>query len=247
MNNFYENLLSEIQKVMQDSDYELALKMIEDELKLPYVPQSVEEQLLLFQKECISQHKSLHHNTKYHVDDIASLLKSDVAKQFMAVELLRKSNIRNHMEEIEEYFNQNPDWMVRAFILECLIDQQVYEELHFQLDGMEITCIPSYLEKPVDQDAFAYFVNTFDSYFGNDNPNFVHLCMQSVVKEMYLRLPFMISEEEYDSVVFEVLKYVYHAMQEEEQFIAFISKKSLANTSGYTLLLYEYDILEKYL
>lgn len=239
---FYETLLQDIKQYMQNEDYQNALALLEEEFKMPYIPKEIEEQLLPLYQECRHEIKAQKMAHKYDETDIEELLNGSIDEAFQAVELLKKSNIRRHLQIVENYLSKEPHFLIRSQLIECLVEQNINETIHIQYDGLELSVIPSYIELPANQDALTLAVKQVQEYYENDDPTFYVMCVESMLKELYLKLPFSLSEEEVNYFVYAILLYVYQAFDDKEGFKAFIHEKKLANYSGYDLLLYKYDI-----
>ena len=54
MNSYYQSLLQEIHKELDQKDYDKALRMIQTELDLPYVPREELEVLQNLKSECLA-------------------------------------------------------------------------------------------------------------------------------------------------------------------------------------------------
>ena len=109
-------------------------------------------------------------------------------------------------------------------------------------DGLEICFSPSFVELPQEQENFIEAVKIVQSYYENENPTFLQMCVETMMKEMYFRLPFALSEDEIYPFIYAVLLYVYKANEDKAGFEAMIHEKNLANYTGYDLLLYKYGI-----
>ncbi|WP_381415133.1 DUF3196 family protein [Spiroplasma endosymbiont of Anurida maritima] len=77
MNNYYKEVIKEIEQLVNENSLEKALNLINEELNLPYVPSEVEEQLTDLFKLVHSKisEKSFKHN-QWSVEDIKEILSS---------------------------------------------------------------------------------------------------------------------------------------------------------------------------
>lgn len=242
MDDFYQELICNIKKNMEENRWEEAMRLLEEEFSMPYIPKQEEEVLIDLYNECrswLNQHRKVR---SYTEEDIEDCLFGNLEEALQAVELLRKSNIRNHLDVVERYLKNHPHYLIRTLLLECLIEQQVNDEIMLDFDGMEVSFTPCYIELPQDQDVFREAVTIVDSYFANENPSFLTMCVECMMKEMYFRLPFALGEDEIYHFIYAILYYVYKANEDLEGFQMFISEKNLANYKGYDLLLYKYDV-----
>lgn len=239
---FYVKLLQDVKNHMQDGNYLKAMELLEEEFRMPYIPKEYEEQLIPLYNECRSEVNVSKVERKYDEDDIETLLNGTIDQAFQAVELLKGSNIRKHLEIVEAYLSNEPHFLIRSLLIESLIEQDIRDEIKLNYDGLEITMAPSYVELPKDQDAFVKAVKQVQDYYENDNPTFLMMCVECMIKEMFFKMPFSLAEDEINHFIYAILMYVYQANDDKDGFKAFIHEKNLANYGGYDLLLYKYDI-----
>ncbi|NBK99708.1 MAG: hypothetical protein EOM50_17195 [Erysipelotrichia bacterium] len=239
---FYEKLLQDVHAHMQEKNYQEAMLLLEEEFRMPYIPKEYEEKLIPLYNECKSVLNAHKKERKYEEDEIEELLNGSLDEAFCAVELLKASNIRKHLEGVETYLQNNPHFLIRSLLIECLIEQDIRDEIRLNYDGLEVRFTPSYVEMPNEQEAFMKAVKQVQQYYENDNPTFLMMCVECMMKEMFFKLPFSLTEDEMNHFIYAILLYVYQANGDLEGFKAFIHEKNLANYGGYDLLLYKYDI-----
>ena len=97
--NYYEEQLEKIIKLIKKEEYKIAYDLIEDELKMPYIPEIYEVKFI----DLLNNVKSelLNDNISHSVPkDVALdyLTSEDEQKEAMALELLRDHNLRPEKE-----------------------------------------------------------------------------------------------------------------------------------------------------
>lgn len=242
MDTYYEEILKEVKKLMKLHDYKEAFAILEDELSMPYIPKESEEQIISLYNECYSELQLHKVERTYGDEDIEELLTGGLEEQFMAVELVKKSNIRQHLKEIERYLSEIPHIYVRAMLIEALMEQGITEEVHMQYEDMDVTFLPCYIEAPMKAKGAVLAANTLCAWFEHENPSFLTMCVESLIKEMYLRLPFNLEEDEAEAMALAIVKYVFVASKDEDGWLSFIAEKNLAQWSGFELLLNKHSI-----
>ena len=240
MDTYYEDILKKVNKLMSDADCQNAYKILEEELSMPYIPKEYEQQLIELYNACRSE-LQVNNEHSYNEEDIEALLKGSLEEQFLAIEQLKKSNIRNHLEAIQTYFDQKPNELIRSYLIEALMEQNVSDEFVIMMDGLEITFNPCFVEPPMESDGAMQAIMYLKEWFENDNPTFTLMCVETLVKEAYLRLPYNIEEEDALPIAIGVVRYVFAAHEEYEAYKAFLEEKGLAPNSGYELLLSRHD------
>lgn len=241
MDTYYEDILKKVETQMAEQDFQDAFNILEEELSMPYIPKEYEEKLIAYYNQCRGEVK-LNTTRQYSEEDIEALLKGSLEEQFLAIEQLKKSNIRNHMDEIQDYLKHNPHYLVRSFLMEALMEQNITDEITAEMDGLEVTFTPCYIEPPMESDGVVSAVGYLKDWFENDNPTFTMMCVECLVKEAYLRLPFNIEEDESLDLALAIAGYVFMANGEREAWEVFLEEKGLAQKCGYELLLNKHDI-----
>lgn len=242
MDQYYEEVIKEIKALIEQKAYEDAFALCKYELTMPYIPKDAETAFIDAYNLCRSHMNEAKSEKVIHEEDFERLLQGSFDQQILAVEQLKKSNIRNHLEIVEEYLKGNPHYFVRSLLIEALMEQNITDEITMNYDGLEVVFTPCYIEPVMESDGVVETISYLREWFENDNPSFLMLCIDSLVKEAYLKLPFNIEEEESLDLALAVCQYVFEASGEKDAFEAFIVEKGLAQTGGYELLLKEHDI-----
>ena len=90
MDTYYEDILKKVENLKQDEDYDACLKILEEELSMPYIPKEYEDQLVDHYNECRSVVRQNRKAKVYDEDDIADLLNGSLDEAFLAIEQLKK-------------------------------------------------------------------------------------------------------------------------------------------------------------
>ena len=242
MDDFYHEFLNRVHTFIKEENYEEAKKLLDEEFIMPYIPKEVESEMIELYNLCTHELNAKKKHKKYDEEDIESLLQGSFEEACQAVEILKKSNLRSHLELVENYLKKEPHFLIRTLLIEALVEQQIHEEIQLYFDGLDVVFTPTYVELPQEQDALIEAIKKVQSFYENDNPTFLMMCVETMMKEMYFKMPFPLSEDEIDSFIYAVLLYVYKANDDKQGFIDMIHEKNLANCTGYDLLLYKYGI-----
>lgn len=242
MDTYYVEILKEVKKLMSNGDYQEAYAILEDELAMPYIPKDSEQELISLYNECRCELRVNTTERTYGIEDVETLLAGNLEEQFMAVELLKQSNIRQHLSSIDSYLCASPHILVQAMLIEALMEQNIAEEIHMRYEDMEITFLPCYIEAPMKAKGAIMAANQLCDWFENDDPSFLTLCIESLIKEAVLRLPFNVDCDEALPLAIAIVNYVYTASRDEEGFQQFLQKHALAQWCGFELLLDKHHI-----
>lgn len=241
MDTYYEDILKKVESQMAQQDYQSAYSILDDELSMPYIPREYEERLIAYYNQCRSEVR-VHNTRHYSEEDIATLLKGSLEEQFLAIEQLKKSNVRNHMDTIQKYLKNQPHFLVRSYVMEVMMEQNITDEVYTEIDGLDVTFTPCYIESPMESDGVQKTLCYLKDWFENDDPTFTMMCVESLVKEAYLKLPFNVEEDEAFDLALAIAQYVFVANAEKEAWKKFLEEKGLAQVGDYELLLYKHDI-----
>ena len=243
MDSYYDDILKKIKDLMDEGKYAEANKLLEEELAMPYIPFNVEEELIQCYNECRSELRA-HTQKAYSEDDIEAMLAGELDEQFLAIEQLKKSNIRNYVDVIQNFLSQkNVHTLVRSLLIEAMMDQNITDEFTCEINGLEVCFSPCAIDSVMESEGVNKAVMYLRKWFENDNPTFAMMCVESLIKEAYLRLPFTIEEDEGEALAAAIVHYVFVAHEEYEAWQSFCKEKNLAQYNGYELLLNTYDSL----
>lgn len=242
MDSYYEDILKKAENLKQNQEYEACLKILEEELSMPYIPKEYEDRLVANYNECRSVVMQDRKQRVYDEDDIAILLKGSLDEAFLAIEQLKKSNIRNHLTEIQEYLKEAPHYLVRSFLMEAMMEQNITDEITVDIDGLEVRFTPCYIEPPMESDGVVAAISFLRDWFENEDPTFLMMCVESLVREAYLKLPFNVEEDEALDLAVAITCYVFHAQENREGMIAFLKDHALEQHQNYELLLNKHEM-----
>lgn len=243
MDSYYDAIVKRVEECLQNEQYAQALTLLQEERSMPYIPREYEARFEAYYDVCQS---ALRERRKSGVraksaEEIEALLQGRVDEQLQAVEQLRSSNIRNHVDVVQKALRECPNRMVRSFLIEALIEQNVSEAFTLEQDGLTYTFVPCALPLPKESEGVQAGVLQLREWFENENPSFLAFCVETLLQEAYLRLPEDIDETEAPAAAQAVAGYVFEANGMPEAYAAFQKEKGLASRCGYELLLKKYE------
>lgn len=241
MSSYYDTILKRVESEMEKGDFAEAMKLLEEELSMPYIPKEDEERIITKYNLCRSELRAQEKPRRSAVEDIGDLLRGSIDEQFQAVEQLRKSNIRNYADEVREALHAvRSDW-VKAFLIEALIEQSVSEEFTVEREGLEYRFVPCALTLPSQSDGVHQAVKQLREWFEHEDPSFLALCVETLMQEAYLRLPEDIDESESLMLAAAVAEHVFLAAQREDDLDCFLQEHALPPDADCELLLNRHE------
>ncbi len=148
-NKYYQEQELAIKELIANEKFEEALKSINEELSMPYIPQGFESFLL----EAINSIPLSNRNDSYSLSlsKITDLLiKLDKSKNDVSdlIKHMSKFNLNEEKEELEYYFSKSTNTRNRAMVFELLINMKVDIECEYgnPSSSKSITELPNYVE-----------------------------------------------------------------------------------------------------
>lgn len=134
---FYEELKKEILDLISKNELQKALKLIENELSMPYIPTDIEKFLLETSKEIQGiLNKEIQKNSLSLETIKKQLLSEDSTLQAIAINNLEKINIRELLESVAIYFKKEKNANdLKSLILVVLYNQKVDKDFEFVRNG----------------------------------------------------------------------------------------------------------------
>ncbi len=225
--NYYDECLAAISDLIADQEYISALKLIESELSMPYVPQDALRKLQEAYKECHAKLKEKEQIRTLSIEEIEASLQSKEESQIMAVNALNKMNLRDELDLVQDYLLKDHSKMAGALLIESLIRQQISEEITVNTEAGEITFIPRYTELPYESDGFLEAQKFLEQWFLSEDVGFYQLCIQILIQEAYLAMPINYERDEALILALTIVRYVFKCMGKEDEFIHFMEEKEL--------------------
>ncbi|MBR0385653.1 MAG: DUF3196 family protein [Erysipelotrichaceae bacterium] len=214
--NYYQRIISEIEKAISEQDYGRAEQLLKEEMRMPYIPSDVQKKLEKLQKELSAA--TVKERQLPLLDDaqLAEKLRGSEEERYLALDSLARSNIRAHLKVIQDYLaDDDADRLMVSLLLEQCMLQQVANPLTYRENGQTITVIPAQLRAPLDYEILQQSWKHLAELFENHNPSFLQQCQQVLVQYGYRHYP-SAYEEGYLNLTYGVVRYVFRAYGDEE-------------------------------
>ena len=195
---------------MKEEKTDEVLKLVNEELSMPYIPMADEDRLRELAK---SLRKEQVRKTPSFDEIVASIKKSDLGS-LAALDQLRKSNLRMLNTEIQEMFDASLHPLISSLLIQICIEQQLTDTFVLNRDGQRMEFIPMYLPLPWESDGYVAAHHLLRDWLENDNPSLLKMCVDVLDGEATLALPMSFSEEEGAILAGSVLKFVYMALND---------------------------------
>ena len=100
MKNYYQECLEKIECLIKEGNNKEALRIIDEELSMIYIPKDFEEKLIEFKTDLIETKSNKHLSD----EEIEAYLLKDEYFQLLALKELEKRNVRQYMDLVQDVF-----------------------------------------------------------------------------------------------------------------------------------------------
>ncbi len=200
---YYEAILIKIDCLEAKKKYIEALKVLDEELSMPYIPNDYELKFKEKYKYLLSFfNQSSSENTLDNMDDKSLgelLVKTDNLEILEGIiEQLFKRNVRNILPYIKEFLlDENKNNMMKSFIIVVLNEQKIDEQIPVVKNDMNLTIVPSDLTSYQNLDAYPKILNIIDELNTNHNVTIDNIAKIGLESAILYNYPLEIDFDEY--------------------------------------------------
>ncbi len=227
MSDYEQQIIKAIQDALADNEWEKALDLINEELRMPYIEKEFEMTLRSYHdqmEELMAENRPLS-PINLSESQLRKYLRGSQQQQLAAISYLAKANLRNYTGLLQDYFLQEQvDSLITGSLIEELIEQELSMEFKLKREGKILTFIPNQLLALDSYEGFLATRNAFNQWFGADEPSIVELCTQALVEEVYRELPYQWTAEQSEAMALALANYVYKAYDRQAEFLAWLKR-----------------------
>ena len=118
MNPYYQSLLNDIESMIQEGRFADALRIVTEELSMPYVERDALEALRGRQADCMAHVDVV---SKHKEFDLDALIRGSEAQKEKAVSLLKQMNLRLMEREVQTLLDSIPEITGHSFFFSTLV------------------------------------------------------------------------------------------------------------------------------
>jgi hypothetical protein len=234
--NTYDEILETIDQALSKGDLALALKLIDEELRLPYVPPFVYAKLQQFKEIALSAQRM---NQEIHLDmseeGILAYLKQDELHQLRALEAFSVMNMRSVLPLVQKAFDLIEKRLLKCLLCKLTIEQALTESFSFSDEGIRYEFIPASLTLPEDSEGILKAKAYLKRWLEDDDPSMLKLCLEQMELDGLLKLPETVDEDEAFDLAYQILETVFLMLSTKDRFDAFLIDKGIRK-SGHLAL-----------
>ncbi len=232
MANYYDEILEEIRKLMQEGKASDAMALVKKELGMPYIPPEIETQLKKMRRDLQFALSEKNGSTEMSLDTILEYLKGKPEAQLAAAAALSKRNLRECLPEIQNWLASDPFEQAGALVVEEIAEQEIGEEFVWNRGGLEYTFFGDGLTPVADSKGFLKAEQLLEAWLSNDRPDLFEMAKTLLIQEVYMFLPLSYDEEEGEVLALQMVQQVSEMMDDGEtyaQIQADVEKKKKMN------------------
>lgn len=234
--NTYDEILETIDQALSKGEIQSALNLIDEELRLPYVPPFVEAKLKQFKEIALTAQKM---NQEIHLDmseeGILAYLKQDELHQLRALEAFSVMNMRSVIPLVQKAFDLIDKRLLKCLLCKLTIEQALTEAFSFSDGGLRYEFIPASLTLPDDSEGVQKAKSYLKRWLEDDDPSMLKLCLDQMELESLLKLPQTVDEDEAFDLAYQILETIFLMLSTKTRFEAFLIEKGIRNNSRLAL------------
>ena len=212
MANYYDEILEEIQKLMQEGKTSDAMGLVKRELDMPYIPPETEIQLKKMRRDLQFALTEKSGGTEISLDTILEYLKGKPETQLAAAAALSKRNLRECLPEIQNWLASDPFEQAAALVVEEIAEQEIGEEFVWNRHGIQYTFFGDGLTPVSISKGFLKAEKLLEDWLSNDRPDLFEMTKTLLIQEVYMFLPLSYDEEEGETLALQMLQKVSEMM-----------------------------------
>lgn len=222
---YYQSLIDEIKKQIDEKRYAEAYDLICQELNMPYVPQDVMDLLDEYKSECKSMLEP--RNTSPNLSKLQDYIHGSLEQKIYAVSILENMNLRMYHEQVQELLDSDLPDEYKGTLIECLMEQRIDDPFEMIKSGLDITFIPSAI-LPMNQDSIIQETcSLFETWFMNEDPTMVQFCTTLLMQVILSERPFDQMDKDPYELAKSVCRLVFEAMCKSDEWPGFVKKQGL--------------------
>lgn len=208
-NKFYEIMIIYLHSLINTDQKEKALKLVKEELSMPYIPMKFEDKFIDIYKEVayIEKEGKQYNLSREKIEEILCV-EEDKNLIILAIVELCKLNIRDFFDCISEFFKRNVKNIYKVMLVDALRGQGVNKEFVIKNNDEEYKIIPAYSENVLESKAYIYIHKLLEDKIGNKELTVCSMALENLMLYLSDIYPLHLDEEEYPSVACALHYYV---------------------------------------
>lgn len=210
MADYYTEFWGKIDELMNQGLTDEVIRLVNEELAMPYIPMADETRL----RQLANSLRQPSVKPVKSMDQLMHSIQKGDLSALAALDQLRKSNLRMYPQDIQALFAADLHPLIGSLLVQICIEQQLTDTFIWEKDGRRMEFIPMYLPLPWESDGYIAALALLRQWLENDNPSLLKMCQDVLDGEATLALPDSFSEDEGAVLAGSVLRFVYLALND---------------------------------
>ena len=200
---FYDVMIIYLYSLIKSSNKEKALKLVKEELSMPYIPALYEDRFKEIYRELSYKEKE----PKEYVlsrDKIKEILETNEDKNviILAIVEMCKLNIRDFIDSIQVFFKRNLRNIYKVMVIDALRSQGVNFNFDLSNSGKNSVINPITSENILEGEDYSIIKKILETNIGKQDPNLLSLACENLMLYLSEIYPATIEENEYDFIAY---------------------------------------------
>ena len=234
---FYDIMIIYLNSLINIGEKEKALKLVKEELSMPYIPMNFEDKFLEIYKEVayIEKEGAEYNLSREKIEEILCV-EEDKNLIILAIVELCKLNIRDFYYCISEFFKRNIKNVYKVMLIDAMRGQGVNEEFLLVHDKKEYKVIPMCCENVLESKDYIHIKEILEDKIGNKEINISSTALENLMFYLSDIYPNHVDEDEYNTIACTIHYYVSKMFDESLEIDDFASIYDVKTSSCYQYL-----------
>ncbi|ASP28519.1 hypothetical protein SCORR_v1c07470 [Spiroplasma corruscae] len=193
MSNYYEEVSKKLSTLIDNNNFDAALKIINEELLAPYIPEKFEKYLRHW-NNYIQEHVKMNERKliSWSLERVVNVIKNvaDQQSHLVAFDFLRELNARKIIDDISDYLvNIKNSDENKSFLLMILIEQKIDHDFIVYKNGNRFTINPTKFNVQETQTLLKSIENNLESILYHYDPSLFNISLSILNSYYYLKFP----------------------------------------------------------
>ena len=208
-NKFYDIMLIYLHSLINTNQKEKALKLVKEELAMPYIPMTFEDKFVEIYKEVayIEKEGKEFNLSRDKIEEILCV-EDDKNLIILAIVELCKLNIRDFFDCIKTFFKRNIKNIFKVMLIDALRGQGVNNEFVISNKGKDYKVVPVLSENVLESKEYIYIRDIITNKIGNKEVSMTSMALENLMLYLSDIYPIHLDESEYELVACALQYYV---------------------------------------
>ena len=206
---FYDIMIVYLNALINNGEKEKALKLVKEELSMPYIPMNFEDKFLDIYKEIayIEKEGKEYNLSREKIEEILCYVE-DKNLIILAIVELCKLNIRDFFGAISVFFKRDVKNVYKVMLIDAMRGQGVSNEFVLSNRGSEYKVVPSLCGNVLESEAYVKIKEIIDSKIDSKDINLSSSALENLMLYLSDIYPVFIKKEDYEVIACVIHYYV---------------------------------------